>query len=136
MLRITALGFSDSVGLQVKGATSEQSAENTRITHPGSSLRCATERFDALPNAIIISANPRGGVAPYFHPLRGRCPRGVIIDRGSELCRPPTSASPRKLTSGPDEKLEAMGHLRTLSSPRALCRCVDQQSLHSVNGSH
>ena len=33
----------------------------------------------------------------------------VIRDRGSELCRPPTSASPRKLTSGPNEKLVPMG---------------------------
>jgi hypothetical protein len=35
---------------------------------------------------------------------------GVIFDRGSELCHPPTSASLRKLTSGPNEKLVAMGY--------------------------
>ena len=33
----------------------------------------------------------------------------VIFDRGSGLCCAATSASPRKLTSGPDVKLVAMG---------------------------
>ena len=48
----------------------------------------------------------------YGSPKKTFSTASVIIDRGSELCRPPTSASPRKLTSGPYEKLVAMGQQR------------------------
>ena len=58
---------------------------------------CLSRRKKAFCNAVIDGAES---------PLR------VIFDRGSELCRPPTSASPRKLTSGPNEKLVAMGQSR------------------------
>ena len=37
----------------------------------------------------------------------------VNFDRSSELCRPPASASPQKLTSGPNQKLVAMGQEAT-----------------------
>jgi hypothetical protein len=43
---------------------------------------------------------------------------GVIVDRGSGLCRAAHSALPRKLTSGPSEKLVATGHEQT--TPRHL----------------
>jgi hypothetical protein len=45
-------------------------------------------------------------------------PVWVSFDRGSELCRPPTSASPQKLTSGPHEELVANGMDRPRSRPR------------------
>jgi hypothetical protein len=65
-----------------------------------------------------------------------RC--GVIIDRGSELCRPPTSASPRKLTSGPNEKLVAKGQEATYAVHKRVRRSevrlatpgLDRQACH------
>ena len=56
-------------------------------------------------------------------------PVWVIRDRGSELCRPPTSASPRKLTSGPNEKLVPMGHVWTAPSWQGLSSRVQHWSV-------
>jgi hypothetical protein len=42
-------------------------------------------------------------------------PLWVIFDRVGEFCRPPTSASPRKLTSGPYGVSIAMGQEETFA---------------------
>jgi hypothetical protein len=55
-----------------------------------------------------------------FAMLSGLCPRWAF-DRGSELCRPSTSASPQKLTSDPNEKLVAMGHEQTSCVAATMC---------------
>ena len=58
----------------------------------------------------------------------------TILEALYQTSHGPLRRRKRPLVTEPQHVV--MGHLRTLSSPRALCRCVDQQSLHSVNGSH
>jgi len=86
-------------------------------------------RHTALPRANPHSA--RGTTARHFPRFRslkafGRRPRCTprrrdrpasetlnIFDRAADSAARPTSASPRKLTSGPNERLVAMGQSQT-----------------------
>ena len=68
--------------------------------------------------AILVRFKPRalprllaGLIARRYFSQRTAGP--YSFDEGSELCRPPTSASPQKLTSGPNEELVAIGQQPT-----------------------